>query len=342
MAESQSDASLKSRRQVLKIVAAGGAAGLAWQLGLLGRARSAAVSRSRQLMGTVVNLTAVHDDREAAEAAVEATFVRMAELEGRLSRHRSDSELSRLNRAGRIDSASGGLIELLRLADRISRLGDGAFDVTIQPVWELYRSHLAAHHELPPQAAVEHALESVGYRSLRIEGASVSLGRPGMAITLDGIGKGYIVDQGVAVLKQRGFPNVLVEAGGDLVASGQRESGTPWRIGIRSPRAGIPKLQARVDAQDLAVTTSGDYMQPFTPDFAQHHILDPRTGSSAPDLASATVTAPTAALADGLSTLAMTLGARRSQELLEDLPGCEGYLVTKDLDVAKTSGFRAG
>ena len=98
-------------------------------------------------------------------------------------------------------------------------------------------------------------------------------------------------------------------------------------------------LQARVNARNQAVATSGDYMHPFTPDFAQHHILDPRTGASAPDLASATVTAPTAALADGLSTLAMTLGAHRSRELLEDLPGCEGYLVSKDLDIVKTSGF---
>jgi thiamine biosynthesis lipoprotein len=80
-------------------------------------------------------------------------------------------------------------------------------------------------------------------------------------------------------------------------------------------------------------------MQPFTPDFAQHHILDPRSGYSAPELASSTVIAPTAALADGLSTLTMALGRRRSVELIEDLPDCEGYFVTKDLEVAMTSGF---
>ena len=196
-----------------------------------------------------------------------------------------------------------------------------------------------SRHELPPPEGIERTLELLDHRSIRIEGRSISLARPGMAITLDGIGKGYIVDAGVAVMRERGFPNVMVEAGGDLVANGERRPGRPWQVGIRTPRGRVPKLQARVDAADLAVTTSGDYMQPFTPDFAQHHILDPRTGYSAPDLASSTVTAPNATLADGLSTLAMVLGPRRSRELLEVLPACEGYFVSKDLDVTMTSGF---
>ena len=87
------------------------------------------------------------------------------------------------------------------------------------------------------------------------------------------------------------------------------------------------------------MATSGDYMQPFSRDYAQHHILDPRTGYSAPELASATVVASDAATADALATLAMVLGPRRARELLEDLPDCEGYLVSKDLEVTRTSGF---
>jgi thiamine biosynthesis lipoprotein len=328
-----------TRRQVLTILAAGGMAGLGWRLGLIGTTRPVAASQSAVLMGTAVNLTVVGDDQEAAAAAVAATLGRMKDLEALLSRHAEGSEVSRLNRTGRLDGASDALIDLLRTADRISRLGDGAFDVTIQPLLELYRGHLAARHELPPPEGIERTLDLLDHRSIRIEGRSVSLARPGMAITLDGIGKGYIVDAGVAVMKERGFPNVLVEAGGDLVANGERQPGQPWRVGIRTPRGRIPRLQARVDAADRAVTTSGDYMQPFTPDLAQHHILDPRTGYSAPDLASSTVTAPTAALADGLSTLTMVLGPRRSRELLEALPACEGYLVSKDLEVTMTSGF---
>jgi thiamine biosynthesis lipoprotein len=339
MTDTPAKAPLLSRRQVLQILAVGGAAGLAWSLGFLPRAGRAAVRRSRLLLGTMVNLTVVGDDREAAEAAVTATLDRMSGLESLLSRHREESEVSRLNRTGRLATASAELVECLRLSERVSRLGDGAFDVTIQPLLDLYRRRLEEHHELPSPEEVERVRERVGHRALRLEGRTVSLDRRGMAITLDGVGKGYVVDEAVAVLEGRGFPNVLVEAGGDLLANGERRPGEPWRIGIRSPRPGLPKLQTRIDARSRAVTTSGDYMQPFTPDLTQHHILDPRTGRSSPELASATVMAPTAALADALSTLAMTLGPGRSRELLEDLPECEGYLVSKDLEVVRTSGL---
>jgi thiamine biosynthesis lipoprotein len=80
-------------------------------------------------------------------------------------------------------------------------------------------------------------------------------------------------------------------------------------------------------------------MQPFTSDLKQHHILDPRTGYSSPELASSTVLAPDAATADALATLTMVLGPRRGRELLEDMPDCEGYFVAKDLEVTRTSGF---
>jgi thiamine biosynthesis lipoprotein len=112
----------------------------------------------------------------------------------------------------------------------------------------------------------------------------------------------------------------------------------PWSIGIRRPRPGIA-LQARFEASNRAVATSGDYMQPFTADYAQHHILDPRTGYSAPELASSTVSAPNAAMADALATVTMVLGPRRGRDLIEALPDCEAYFVSKNLDVVRTSGF---
>jgi thiamine biosynthesis lipoprotein len=112
----------------------------------------------------------------------------------------------------------------------------------------------------------------------------------------------------------------------------------PWRVGIRRPRPGVA-LQARFEASNRAVATSGDYMQPFTTDYAQHHILDPRTGYSAPELASSTVSAPNAVTADALATLTMVLGPRRGRDLIEALPDCEAYFVSKNLDVTRTSGF---
>ena len=116
------------RRDVLKILAVGGAGLAAWKLGFSREASASVVQESRTLMGTTVNLTVVSDDREAAAGAVEATLSRMAGLEDHLSRYRADSEISRLVTHGRVDDASEALVDVLRLSERISRMGDGAFD----------------------------------------------------------------------------------------------------------------------------------------------------------------------------------------------------------------------
>jgi thiamine biosynthesis lipoprotein len=289
-------------------------------------------------MGTGVQLQVLGEDPDAAAEAAEAALGRMAEIESLLSRYRSDSEVTLLNTTGRVEQASAALLDVLRLADRVSRMGGGAFDITIQPVIDVYRSHLRRGLGLPRAERIEEALDRVDHRAVRIQGTSVTLERAEARITLDGIGKGYVVDRGVEVLRRRGFASVFVEAGGDLVAGGESRPGDPWRIGIRSPRRQLA-LQARFDTRNRAVATSGDYMQPFASDYSQHHILDPRTGYSAPELASSTVVAGDTATADALATLVMVLGPVRGRALLEDLPDCEGYLLTKGLEVVRTSGF---
>jgi len=335
LTEQSDNGRFPSRRAILRILAVGGAAGIGWKLGVFDRFRSRAVARSRMLMGTMVNLT-VLGERDEAEAAAEATLERMAGLEALLSRHRDDSELSRLVAARRVDAPSQALVDVLRLAERVSLMGDGAFDVTVQPVLDLY----ARDRPLPAPETIEQASGRVDFRALRIADDAIELSRPEMRLTLDGVGKGYIVDRGLDELRERGFADVFVEAGGDLVASGHRDGGAPWRVGIRHPRPGL-SLQARFDASDVAVATSGDYMQPYTDDYARHHIVDPRTGHSAPELASSTVIAPNAATADALSTLTLVLGPSAGRDLLEALPGCEGYFVSKQLEVTRTTGFVA-
>ena len=160
-----------------------------------------------------------------------------------------------------------------------------------------------------------------------------------MGVSLDGIGKGYIVDRGVDQLKDYGFNNVYVEAGGDLMVSGQKSDDTPWRIGIRNPRPEQKKELVTLKVSDKAIATSGDYFQAFSPDLKHHHIIDPRSGFSPPELASCTVTAPNVALADGLATAAMVLGKDAALDLLEPMQGCEAYMVTKELKQYNTTGF---
>ena len=345
MSQNKHESSAVSRRQVLRIVAVGGiAAGTVWQSGWgFGRSNSShdasAVSETRTLMGTTVNLTVLGSSRKESQAAVEATLGRMAELEARLSRYRDDSEVGRLNRHGSIDNAGQDLRALLTLGRDLHDRSNGAFDLTVQPIVDLYRDSLANNQSLPTSEQVAERRKLVDGKAIKIDGSHVSFTKAGMSLTLDGIGKGYIVDRAVDELRSLGFANVLVEAGGDLVAAGAKPGAEPWRLGIRRPRSAMPKM-LRVDAKDRAIATSGDYLQPFTPDFRLHHILDPRTGVSAPELASSTVMAPNAALADGLATLTMVVGASEGRKLVESMDGCEACFIHKDLRVTRTSGFR--
>jgi len=336
MSEITEGKTVLNRRQVLRIVAVGGAVGVAWKLGFPRGGSTLPVTESRVLMGTTVNLTVVGPDREAAQAAVRATLDRMSALEGRLSRYIDGSEVGRLNRNGAIRDAGDDLLALLRLGRDLHDRGEGAFDLTVQSLLDLYGENKSG---LPTPEAIAVRRELVDGTAIRVAGREVSFAKQGMSLTLDGIGKGYIVDRAVDELREHGFGDVLVEAGGDLVASGEKAPQRPWRLGIRRPRAAM-KTMLRIDARDRAVATSGDYMQPFAPDFSVHHILDPRTGVSAPELASSTVLAPNAALADGLATLTMVLGAARSRELIESMDGCEGCFIGKDLAITRTAGFR--
>jgi FAD:protein FMN transferase len=331
-----------TRRNFLRIVGIGGVAGAAALIANRDphTAEAVTVTETRLLMGTVVNLTLITGDRAAGQRAITACLDQMAALERVLSRHQPESELSRLNRAGQLDLPDAHLVTVLREALAISVLTEGAFDVTVKPLVDLYQQQAA--QTLPAADAVQSTLAQVGYQQLDVSPERIVFARPGMAITLDGIAKGYIVDQGTAALRAHGFHNILVEAGGDLAASGTKTQHAPWRIGIQQPRGETAHLLHTFSVGDQAVATSGDYMQPYSADFAQHHILDPRTGYSAPALASATVTAATGMQADALATALMVLDPARGLALVESQPACEAYLVKKEMQVLHSAGFETG
>ena len=175
----------------------------------------------------------------------------------------------------------------------------------------------------------------VDYSNISINGSTVTFAREGMGITLDGMAKGYIVDAGVIVLRDEGFSNVLVEAGGDLKASGWKANQEKWKIGIRSPRSGQGEVLETLSVQDRGVATSGDYLQAYSADLHNHHVIDPRVGRSPRRIASVTITAPTAALADGLSTAMMVLGPEDGARVISKMPGCEGIIITKRMEVLR-------
>ncbi len=323
-----------SRRRFLQITAAAGALLAGGKLvGARIGAPVVTLRETRTLMGTVINLALVTEDPDHGQAVMAATFAEMQRLIACFDYRRPDSPVARLNQKGRLAAAPPELVELLALALYYGELTDGAFDISVKPLLDVYRRG---------GSGIESSLALVDYRGIEIEPDRIAFARPGMSITLDGIAKGRVVDAAATLLKRNGFDRVLVEAGGDLMGQGLRVDEQPWQVGLANPRPnGGPEVLSALPVVNQAVATSGDYMNSFTNDFSLHHILDPHSGLSPTDLASATVVAPTATEADALSTALMVLGSAGGLAMLERLPGVEALVITKEMQVRRTTSFPA-
>ncbi len=328
-----------TRRSLLRLGVTAGVLGTVLYLAFDPHPALTTMRQSQPMMGTIVNLTVCGPGEAVCREAISACLEHMGHLSRLFSTYEPDSPLSRLNRDGFLSAAPPELMDVLLLSRQLSELSNGAFDPTVLPLVALYRQYRSSG-TLPDRSLIEETLQLVDYRYILIEKPStIRLNRDGVGITLDGIAKGYIVDQGVEVLREHGITNAYVEAGGDLMVIGRRQDGQPWRIGIRNPRSDNLANMETVSLTDRAIATSGDYLQYFSGDMVMHHIIDPHTGFSPLQVASSSILAPTVAWADGLATATMVLGSERSLALLESLPDCEGHFIDKHLNKFSTKGF---
>ena len=330
-----------SRRQVLRITAVTGvslALGTSLVRLLIDRAGLHRVSETRTQMGTVVIVTVVAPELRLAREMVSNAFGEMERLEGILSRHRRDTPLARLNDTRFIRTPPPELVEVMSRALTYSSMTNGAFDVTVAPLLQLYTSRFEAGSRPPADSEIERTLESVDYRRVSVDKDVIVLEGSGMRVTLDGIAKGYIVDQTVRTLVGDGAERVLINAGGDMAPGGHGSLESPWTVGVRDP-ADAQGMLAQLRLGGECIATSGDYMQAFTQDRRFHHIIDPRTGYS-PNQASAVTVVTTSAMdADALSTAVMVLGPTEGFQLMKNLDDTEGVIVTKEGRQMRTPGL---
>lgn len=300
------------RRDVLRFLGTGAALaagyGVAsWLDGVVPLGRPGRMlSETRLGMGTYVSLSVVDPSQSRAEEALGAAWAVLDRLEARLTRFRPESALSALNSHGRLDGAPEDLTRVLDLAVFAHRATKGAFDPTVLPVLA-YIEESAEAGRRPDPSRLEELRGLVGLERVRWDGRSVHLDRAGMALTLDGVAKGYIVDRMAEALRERGVRHGLVDAGGDIAAFGGKAEGLPWMVAVRNP-ADVESPLARLELTDGACATSGDYEVYFDKERLFHHIVDPAMGVSPHLIHSSTVLADTAARADSLATALLVLG----------------------------------
>ncbi|MGH7615994.1 MAG: FAD:protein FMN transferase, partial [Gemmatimonadaceae bacterium] len=250
------------------------------------------------------------------------------------------SELRRLSEhVGEPVLVSATTLEAVRFALALAEDTDGAFDPTVGHA--MAARGFDRNHRTGERVAVANAVanaENATYRDVEIDavGSTITLHRP-LQLDLGAVAKGLAVDLAARALAP--LANFAINAGGDLFVSGENAAGAAWSVGIRHPRDEHSLIDT-LRVSNAAVCTSGDYER-TSPRDGSHHILDPRPGVRAAEVASATVVAPLAMVADGLATAAFVLGPSRGIELLVR-HGVEGLIVTPGLERFTTPAFQCG
>ncbi|HEY3161282.1 MAG TPA: FAD:protein FMN transferase [Vicinamibacterales bacterium] len=292
-----------------------------------------------EVLGAVSELSLWHPDAAFARRTILRVRQEIDRFERIFSLYRPDSEISRLNGAGRLTKPSRELRTLIEESQRLGELSGGAFDISVQPLWRLYEAHFWSHTDIQPfdgaqgkpdiaARARDVARAVVDYRRIDSGAAAVGFARAGMAITLNSIAQGYITDLIADMLRNEGFERAVVDLG-EYRTIGHHPDGRPWRIGIRDGRD-IGSIDGIVDLEDMALAVSGGYGTTFEESGRYHHIFDPRTGASANNLVDVAVIGPRATAADGLATAICVAGEALAPALLAAYPRTRAILTRLD------------
>lgn len=270
------------------------------------------VSATKYLMGTLVEIKAMHPNVEACRTSFYHAFHEMERVEHLLSSHLPESEIARINaHASEYPvKVSAETFAILERAIHYAEQTNGLFDVTIGVLSKRWGFSGEDEITLPYPEEIEPLRAKVDYHQLDLNAAdtTVAFAIPGMQIDLGGIAKGYAIDRAAATLREQGITDFLINAGGDIYASGFKFEDQRWVIGIKHPRQ-PEALLAKLEITNSAIATSGDYERyTIIDDIRYHHILDPRTGYPARQCQSVTVLAPTAETADVMATFFFVVG----------------------------------
>ena len=319
MTESTRSVGRPSRREFLVL---GVGAFVVASLPLAHRHRRQLVRRQLPVMGTIADITLLHDDLARGERALDAAFAELTRVERTMSRFRDDSDVGQANRFAfeRAVAITPATYAVLESAIRWAQASDGAFDPAIGRVSELW--DVMHRREPPPDASVQPLAARHFYRHVQLGHEAgtpvVRFTDPDIHLDLGAIAKGYGVDRAGDALREAGIRQALVNVGGEIVAIGNGPDGEKWRVGIQSPDD-ARALLGTLDVSDEAVATSGDYEQFFRyRGVRYHHLMDPDTAAPRrTSERSVTVVAATCMDADAATTAVFGMTRDRAQAVLQ-------------------------
>ena len=324
------------RRQILQLALVGAGIG-AGALGIESLSDAPVFRRAGIAFDTGVGLTIAGLPEREAQEALDAGFAEIRRLEKIAGLSTPGSDIRRLNETGRLEHPDPALLDMLAVADDVFRATDGAFDVTIQPLWIFYDSY-ARRGAWPSDEEAAPARALIGQRHICFDAEAIRFERKGMGITLNSLTHGYAADRVAKILAERGVRQAFVDTG-EMEALGLNARGREWTAAVKHPRQ--PDAMLGTAPITGCMATAGDYAYTWSEDYSRHHILDPRSGLSPASFACVSVIAERAVLADALSTAISVVGPEAGMDLLRHY-GAEAYGVTKAGEVWASPGFPRG
>ena len=293
---------------------------------------------TRSMMDTFIKVT-VYSDADNAQKGINAAFTRMEEIVNAASIYDENAEAFRLNHEGYIDNPSQDLTNLVNLSIEYNKITDAYFDITVQPLLDLWSAGLWKETPDIQQNKVNETLELTGSDKIIVNGNRISFSTEGMKITLGGITKGYAIDEALKVISALGIKQAIIDAGGQIGTLGNKPDGKPWTVSLVNPDNTDENLATFNFKNEMSVSTSGNYERYFSPDKKVSHLLNPKTGFSVADFISVSVIAPTNTQADVLSTSIFVMGPEEGMKFAESLDNVECFMVDADRNIHTTSGI---
>lgn len=296
------------------------------------------VTSTRLAMGTYVAMTAIHPSRDEAENAIGLAFAEIERLNTLLTRFESSSPVGELNASGKLVAPPREIQELVARSLYYTRETNGAFDITVAPLIDLYKNSFGAGIQ-PSEKMINDMLPRIGSDKIRFQGGDVLFAHNEMGITLDGIAKGYIVDRASEILEKHGIVNHLINAGGDIRTSGSAARGRAWTVAIQNPDKG-KEFPDVITMQDGAIATSGNYEVFYDREKVFHHIVNGHTGHSPQQSTSVTIMAPTVMDADALSTAVFVMEPIVGVQFINSRPDSECFVIDRNGRTSRSNGWQ--
>ena len=295
--------------------------------------------RSDFLLNTFVTISVYDSDDETL---LDGAMDLCREYENRFSKTIEGSEIYQLNHRSpeeTVFSLSSDTASLIEEGLFYSRLSDGGYDLTVEPLSSLW-DFTSGQNVIPPKEDIETAAAKVGYENLALEGNTLTFLSPDTTLDLGSIAKGFIADRLKEYLVSQGVESAIINLGGNVLCIGSQPDGEPFRIGIQKPFASHNETVGFVEIDDASVVSSGVYERCFTADGKNyHHLLDPRTGYPYDNgLISVVIICPESVDGDALSTTCFSLGLEKGMELLDSTEDAAGIFITEDYELHFSEG----